>query len=86
MVEFDSAALEALLEFDALARSRGLEVEVSGAPELLVQALLVTGLSTRLTLAAKIISAAASPAETAPKVNAKPVAETRPTVVKGGKS
>lgn len=50
VVEFDSAALEALLEFDALARSRSLSVELLEPGAVLQAALEITGLSERLTL------------------------------------
>jgi len=44
VVEFDSNTLEAILEFDALARSRGLEVAVVRPSEALTTALFVTGI------------------------------------------
>lgn len=48
VVEFDSQTLQAILEFDALARSRGLEVLLDRPSTLLEQALLITGLAERL--------------------------------------
>jgi anti-anti-sigma regulatory factor len=48
VTEFDSQSLEALLEFDALVRSRGLEFQLSAPSEVLALALSVTGLSERL--------------------------------------
>ncbi|GJM22550.1 MAG: hypothetical protein DHS20C15_24650 [Planctomycetota bacterium] len=48
VVEFDSNTLEAMLEFDALAGSRGLNVAVIQPSEVLAMALEVTGLSARL--------------------------------------
>lgn len=48
VAEFDSQSLEALLEFDALVRSRGLDFELSRPSEVLALALKVTGLSERL--------------------------------------
>ena len=48
VVEFDSQTLQAILEFDALARSRGLEVAIDRPSMLLEQALFITGLSARL--------------------------------------
>lgn len=48
VVEFDSRSLEALLEFDALVRSRGLGFEVVEPSELLLAALTVTGLAARM--------------------------------------
>lgn len=53
VVEFDSAALEGLLEFDALARSRSLAVELLSPGETLATALEITGLAARLTLRAE---------------------------------
>lgn len=52
VVEFDSSTLEALLEFDALAGSRGLAVTVQQPSEVLAMALEVTGLGERLTVEA----------------------------------
>jgi anti-anti-sigma regulatory factor len=48
VVEFDSQTLQAILEFDALARSRGLEVLVDRPSVVLEQALIITGLADRL--------------------------------------
>ena len=48
VVEFDSRSLEALLEFDALVRSRGLRFEVVEPSEVLQAALTVTGLADRM--------------------------------------
>lgn len=48
VVEFDSATLESLLEFEALAGSRGLKVSVAELSEVFAAALDVTGLSERL--------------------------------------
>jgi len=50
VVEFDSSTLEALLEFDALAGSRGLSVTVQQPSEVMALALEVTGLDGRLTV------------------------------------
>ena len=48
VVEFDSATLEGLLEFEALAGSRGLSVAVEDVSEVLGAALEATGISDRL--------------------------------------
>lgn len=48
VVEFDSPALEALLEFDAMARSRSLSMEICGPSAVMTTALAITGLATRL--------------------------------------
>ena len=48
VVEFDSLTLQAVLEFDALARSRGLEVVIDKPSVVLEQALVITGLAERL--------------------------------------
>lgn len=48
VVEFDSNTLEAILEFEALARSRGLTVAVVRPSELLTTALYVTGIWDRI--------------------------------------
>ena len=48
VVEFDSATLEGLLEFEALAGSRGLSVSLASVSEVLAAALEVTGLDQRL--------------------------------------
>ena len=60
VVEFDSSTLEALLEFDALAGSRGLKVSLLKPSEVLAMALEVTGLTGRLA-----IEADAAPEESA---------------------
>jgi len=44
VIEFDSLTLEALLEFDALAKSRGLKVLIDQPSAALSQALQITGL------------------------------------------
>ena len=48
VMNFDSLALESLLEFDELARSRGLSFVLSAPSELLTVALSITGLKDRL--------------------------------------
>ncbi len=48
VTEFDSQTLEALLELDALLRSRGLGFQISGPSEVFGLALAVTGLAERL--------------------------------------
>lgn len=48
VMEFDSRTLEGVLEFDALARSRGLTVSVLAPTEVFAVALHVTGLWERL--------------------------------------
>ena len=48
VMDFDSMALESLVEFDELARSRGLHFVVSAPSELLTTALSITGLKDRL--------------------------------------
>ena len=48
VAEFDSQTLEALLELDALLRSRGLGFQISGPSEVFGLALAVTGLADRL--------------------------------------
>ncbi len=48
VLEFDSATLEAILEFDALVRSRGLDVQFDRPSPVLYQALFITGLADRL--------------------------------------
>lgn len=48
VTEFDSQTLEALLELDALLRSRGLGFQISGPSEVFGLALAVTGLAGRL--------------------------------------
>lgn len=48
VTEFDSQTLEGLLEFDALARSRGLTVQILVPSEAMAWALHVTGLWDRL--------------------------------------
>lgn len=50
VAEFDSQALESLLEFDELAKSRGLSFVLVDPSELLVTALSITGLKERLQL------------------------------------
>jgi anti-anti-sigma factor len=46
--DFDSMALESLVEFDELARSRGLSFVLAAPSELLTTALSITGLKDRL--------------------------------------
>ncbi len=48
VVDFDSQALESLVEFDELAKSRGLSFVVSEPSDLLTVALTITGLRDRL--------------------------------------
>ncbi len=48
VLEFDSMALEALVEFDQLAKSRGLMFMLANPSDLLMQALEITGLADRL--------------------------------------
>jgi anti-anti-sigma regulatory factor len=48
VVDFDSQALESLVEFDELAKSRGLTFVVSDPSDLLTLALTITGLKGRL--------------------------------------
>ena len=48
VVDFDSQALESLVEFDELAKSRGLAFVVSDPSDLLALALSITGLKDRL--------------------------------------
>jgi len=50
VVNFDSQALEGLTEFDALARSRGLELVLVEPSDVLSLALSITGLDRRLTI------------------------------------
>ena len=50
MIEFDSLTLEALLEFDALAKSRGLKVLIDRPSAVFSQALRITGLAEHLDL------------------------------------
>lgn len=50
VAEFDSQALESLMEFDELAKSRGLSFVLVDPSELLVTALSITGLKERLQL------------------------------------
>lgn len=50
VVDFDSQALESLMEFDELAKSRGLEFILMEPSELLTVALTITGLKDRLTI------------------------------------
>lgn len=50
VVEFDSATLEGLLEFDALAGSRGLSVALTDVSEVLHAALEATGLDERISV------------------------------------
>lgn len=50
VLEFDSAALEGLLEFDALARSRGLAMELTAPAGVLATVLGLTGLASRLSV------------------------------------
>jgi len=68
VVEFDSRSLEALLEFDALVRSRGLGFEVVEPSELLHAALTVTGLAARM----EIRMAEPAPADTGAATGAPP--------------
>jgi anti-anti-sigma factor len=48
VVDFDSLALESLVEFDELARSRGLHFVLAEPSEVLTVALQITGLKDRL--------------------------------------
>jgi ABC-type transporter Mla MlaB component len=48
VMEFDSLTLEALLEFEALAKSRGLKVLIDRPSPVLYQALYITGIAERL--------------------------------------
>ena len=48
VMEFDSLALEALLEFEALAQSRGLKVLIDCPSPVFYQALFITGIAGRL--------------------------------------
>ncbi|HZL99875.1 MAG TPA: STAS domain-containing protein [Planctomycetota bacterium] len=50
VVNFDSQALEGLTEFDALAKSRGLELVLVDPSEVLSLALSITSLDQRLTI------------------------------------
>ena len=50
VVNFDSQALEGLTEFDALAKSRGLEFVLVDPSDVLALALSITGLDQRLTI------------------------------------
>jgi len=50
VVDFDSQALESLMEFDELAKSRGLEFVLVDPSELLTVALTITGLHDRLSI------------------------------------
>ena len=50
VVDFDSQALESLMEFDELAKSRGLEFVLMEPSELLTVALTITGLLDRITI------------------------------------
>jgi anti-anti-sigma regulatory factor len=50
VVDFDSEALESLLEFDSLAKSRGLEFVLHNPSEVLSVALSITGLDERLVI------------------------------------
>ena len=50
VVDFDSQALESLLEFDELVKSRGLSFVLVDPSELLTVALNITGLDGRLTI------------------------------------
>ena len=50
VVDFDSQALESLLEFDELVKSRGLSFVLVDPSELLTVALNITGLEGRLTV------------------------------------
>lgn len=59
VTEFDSQTMEALLELDALVRSRGLGFQLCAPTEAFGLALAVTGLAERL----EIVDGAAAPAE-----------------------
>jgi len=59
VTEFDSQTLEALLELDALLRSRGLGFQISGPSEVFGLALAVTGLAERLEILSDDSSGAA---------------------------
>jgi anti-anti-sigma regulatory factor len=48
VVDFDSGALESLLEFDSMAKSRGLEFVLNNPSDLLSVALSITGLDEKL--------------------------------------
>ena len=48
VMDFDSLTLEALLEFEALAKSRGLEVLIDRPSPVLYQALFITGIAQRM--------------------------------------
>ena len=48
VVEFDSSSLEALLDFDAKATSRGVSFVLTGPSEVLRTALVITGLDAQL--------------------------------------
>ena len=48
--DFNSASLEAVLEFDALAQSRGLMMSVVTPSEVFATALVITGLADRITV------------------------------------
>jgi anti-anti-sigma regulatory factor len=50
VVDFDSQALESLMEFDELAKSRGLEFVLVDPSELLTLALTITGLIGRVSI------------------------------------
>ncbi len=50
VVDFDSQALESLMEFDELAKSRGLSFVLVDPSELLTTALTITGLAGRIEL------------------------------------
>ncbi len=48
VIDFDSLTLEALLEFEALAKSRGMEVLIDRPSLVFYQALFITGIAERL--------------------------------------
>ena len=83
VVEFDSGSLEALVEFDALARNRGLLLELSGVPEVLGLALQITGLADRLCVRSDVTASTATiPPAPAPAPGAMPsdgVGESEPS-------
>lgn len=64
VMEFDSSSLEALVEFDALARNRGLSVSLSGASDVLRLAMTVTGLTERVALESGAVQVAVPADET----------------------
>jgi len=63
VVEFDSTSLESLLEFEALARSRGMSMTVVAPGEMLAGALHITGIAERIEIEAGVRPVAPVPEE-----------------------